>query len=69
VSPLVLFALVLFARVVFARVVFCAPPDTNAPETAIRRDITLTECFIMASFLVLGSDPLCGSSEATSYYW
>ena len=38
---------------------------TTAPESAIRRDITLAECFIMASFLVLSSDPPCGSSEAT----
>ena len=37
----------------------------TAPESAIRRDITLAECFIMASFLVLSSDPLSGSSEAT----
>ena len=37
---------------------------TTAPESAIRRDITLAECFIKASFLALSSDPPCGSSEA-----
>jgi hypothetical protein len=31
----------------------------TAPESAIRRDITLAECFIMASFLV-PPDPPCG---------
>jgi hypothetical protein len=30
---------------------------TTAPDSAIRKDITLAECFISASFLVLNSDP------------
>jgi hypothetical protein len=31
--------------------VFCASAaGTSAPESAIRRDITLAECFIKASF-------------------
>jgi hypothetical protein len=42
---------------------------TTAPESAIIRDIAFAECFIMAFFLVLSSDPPCGSSEATAYYW
>lgn len=54
---------------VWAGGVVCASAaGTIAPESAIRRDITLTECFIMASFWVLSSDPECGSSEAIFYY-
>ena len=50
--------LVAFARAVFARVVLCA--TATAPESAIRREITLAGCFIMASFLVPATIPTIG---------
>jgi hypothetical protein len=44
--------------------------SATTPESATRREITLAGCFIMASFLVLSSDPLSGSIGGhDSYYW